>query len=80
MTRNAVSWLLSGAAAVCLMLILTLCLPGCATVNPEMAQHMAGVAKALETLPAAPVNAETQAQISGWSAWASFLLKAASGL
>lgn len=60
--------------------VVFLLMSGCATVNPEMAQHMAGVAKALETLPAAPVGAETQAQISGWTTWASFLLKAASGL
>lgn len=53
---------------------------GCATVNPEMAHQMAGVAQALDTLPSAPVGTDTQGQIAGWSAWASYLLKAASGL
>lgn len=60
--------------------VCVVCLPACATVNPDMARQMAGVAEALETLPAAPVDSETQAQISGWAAWASFLLKAASGI
>jgi uncharacterized protein YceK len=60
--------------------VVFLLMSGCATVNPEMAQHMAGVASALDKLPTAPVGADTQAQISGWSAWASYLLKAASGL
>lgn len=47
-------------------------------MNAEtIATQMAGVAKALETLPTIPADEETQKQIDGYAAWAAFLLKTA---
>jgi len=59
---------------------------GCAAVNKtgtptmtatEIASQAEGVAKALETLPKAPADAATQAQIENYAAWGAFLAKTA---
>lgn len=73
MSSSIVEGFLWGFATVALVTWLA----GCATISPDLANQMTGVATALETLPAVPADAATQAQVAGWTAWASFLLKAA---
>lgn len=68
MAKNAVGL----AALLFLCIVLT---PGCVSV--ETSKQMKGVARALERMPDAPVSDETQAQMSGWAAWAAYLLRVA---
>ena len=74
MDAGRVTWRDSVIAIAALAFLVFLFTPGC-VVSAETAKQMRGVATALETMPDAPVNEQTQKQMQGWAAWAAYLLR-----